>query len=230
MASKKTAAKLTKTEDKATHNPSALPLVLRPGEHETQALARAMLDPASASMLAQRGFVHATADSMGNPCAVSVTGLVDTLNASMKEVEAGDLTSMERMLVGQANALQSMFVEFSRRGALQMGHSLEALETYMRLAFRAQSQSRAAVEALVELKFPRTTVIAKQANVNNGGQQQVNNGVPAPGQTPQAVNAEKSESKLLEDANASEWMDTRTTPAPARGHPAMEAVGALHRA
>jgi hypothetical protein len=222
MASKKTAAKSTK------HNPDSFP-VYASGEDESISLARAMLDPAAASMLAQRGFVAATAQSMNAP-AVSVTGLVDTLNASMKQVEAGDLTSMERMLVGQANALQSMFVEFSRRGALQMGHSHEALETYMRLAFRAQSQSRAAVEALVELKFPRTTVIAKQANVNNGGQQQVNNGVPVPAQTAQAVDAEKSESKLLEHSNAREWMDTGTSPASERSNKEMETVGALHRA
>ena len=64
-----------------------------------------------------------------------------------------------------------------------MGTSLEATETFARMGFKAQAQSRANLEALAEIKNPRP-VFAKQTNiangpqqVNNANQQQVNNGV-----------------------------------------------------
>lgn len=44
-----------------------------------------------------------------------------------------------------------------------------------RLALKAQSQSGATVETLVATRDPRV-VFARHANINNGGQQQVNNG------------------------------------------------------
>jgi hypothetical protein len=46
---------------------------------------------------------------------------------------------------------------------------------HMRLAFKAQSQSRAAIETLAEIKNPRQVTFFKQANIA-GGNQQVNNG------------------------------------------------------
>jgi hypothetical protein len=52
----------------------------------------------------------------------------------------------------------------------------------MRLALRAQGQCRATLETLAAIKNP-PVVFARQANINNGGQQQVNN-APAPTDTP----------------------------------------------
>jgi len=51
-------------------------------------------------------------------------------------------------------------------------------EPYLRLALKAQSQSRASIESLAQIKNP-PVVYARQAYLANGPQQ-VNNGVAAP--------------------------------------------------
>ena len=113
---------------------------------------------------------------------VSLTELVGALREQGEAVNRGDLTGAERMLCAQAVALNAVFSELARRAALNMGEHLGAMETYMRLALKAQSQSRATVETLAAIKNP-PVVFARQANINNGGQQQVNNG-SAPPRTP----------------------------------------------
>jgi hypothetical protein len=106
-----------------------------------------------------------------------------------ERVLAGNLKELEWMLMGQATALQAMFMEMSRRAALNMGTYLGPMETYMRLALKAQAQCRHTVETLAEIKNPRPIYInPKQVNhstgpqqVNNaGGLQQVNNGSSEP--------------------------------------------------
>lgn len=98
--------------------------------------------------------------------------------AAMKEkadkVKAGNSDEMESLLVAQATALDAIFNELARRSALNMGEYLDASERYMRLALKAQAQSRATVEALAEVKSPRAVAFVKQANIANGPQQ-VNN-------------------------------------------------------
>jgi|WetSurMetagenome_2_1015567.scaffolds.fasta_scaffold32360_3 hypothetical protein len=84
------------------------------------------------------------------------------------------------MLAAQAAALNAMFRELARRASLNMGEYLDASERYMRLALKAQGQCRATLEMLAAMKNP-PVVFARQANINNGGQQRVNNGAqPAP--------------------------------------------------
>jgi hypothetical protein len=117
---------------------------------------------------------------------VGESDLPTTVAALRKHCEAvtgGDLRGAETMLVAQAGALNAMFHELARRSALNMGEHLGAMETYMRLAMKAQTQCRATLETLAAIKNP-PVVFAKQANINHGGQQQVNNGpaaLPAPG-------------------------------------------------
>lgn len=83
----------------------------------------------------------------------------------------------EAMLVGQAHALQSIFVSLARRAVNQ--EYLKHYETYLRLALKAQNQSRMTLETLAAIKNP-PVVFAKQANINQGnGNQQVNNGTQA---------------------------------------------------
>jgi len=51
--------------------------------------------------------------------------------------------------------------------------------TYMRLAFKAQSQCRATWETIATIKHPPAVAFVKQANYA-AGNQQVNNGTPEP--------------------------------------------------
>lgn len=108
---------------------------------------------------------------------VSLTDCVMVLKESGKAANDGDLSGAESMLMAQAVALNAMFGELARRAALNMGEYINAADRYMRLALKAQGQCRATLETLAAIKNP-PVVIAKQANINNGGQQQVNNGGP----------------------------------------------------
>ena len=74
---------------------------------------------------------------------MSLTELVASLRDQGEAVNRGDLAAAERMLSAQAVALNAVFSEMARRAALNMGTNLGATEAYMRLALKAQSQSRA---------------------------------------------------------------------------------------
>jgi hypothetical protein len=165
---------------------------------------------------------------------LSLTDMVASLRECGDAANRGDLTSAERMLHSQAVALNAIFGELARRAALNMGEYLPATETYLRLALKAQGQSRATLETLAAIKNP-TVVFARQANINNGGQQQVNNGAApenaavragAHGHTANSAIQPNEQSggtdELLTDARASQ-----TT---SRAHPGLEPVEEVNRA
>ncbi len=150
-----------------------------------------------------------------------VQALMEQLRPHVKSVNNGDLQHCEAMLVGQAHALQSIFMNLSRRAVNQ--EYLKQYEMYLRLALKAQNQSRMTLEILAKIKNP-PVVFAKQANINQGsGNQQVSNGTPA-----SASHAEKNinqQNELLEVQHGSETMDTRTAGAAIGKNPAMATVG-----
>ena len=155
------------------------------------------------------------------------------LKDSVGAVKAGDLSAAEGMLMTQAVALNAIFGELARRAASNMGEYPDAFERYMRLALKSQGQCRATIETLATIKNP-PVVFARQANISNGGQQQVNNGVPAPvaGTLPApASRAGKSESEQIEllEASDGERLDSGTTGATGGVNPHLETVGAVNR-
>ena len=98
---------------------------------------------------------------------------------------------------------------------------------------KAQSQSRATISALVDLKYPRQATFVKQANIAKGPQQ-VNNGEAAganPEQYAQARTQAKEitpeQNKLLEanHGQPDKRMDTRAAQTAKRGNQAVETVG-----
>lgn len=160
---------------------------------------------------------------------LSLTDCAVALTDTAGKVDGGDLSSLVTMLSSQAAALNSIFGELSRRAALQMGSYPDAFERYMRMALRAQGQCRATLETLAAIKNP-PVVFARQANINNGGQQQVNNGA-GPAQPPTSAPAAKTESQpngLLE-ASSGTRLDAGAAGAAGRGNPQMETVGAVNR-
>jgi hypothetical protein len=146
--------------------------------------------------------------------------LVDELVNKMDLVEGGDLHLCEDMLVCQANALQAIFVNLARRAINQ--EYLKQYESYLRLALKAQNQSRMTLETLAAIKNP-PVVFARQANINQGnGNQQVNNGTPAP-----ASHADKNvnqPNELLEVQHG-ERVDDGTAAAAIRANQFVEAMG-----
>jgi len=104
---------------------------------------------------------------------IDVPGLLATLRSHAAAVNAGDLSRAEAMLMNQADALQAIFVNLTERALWQEYHV--HMEGFMKLALKAQSQSRATLQTLAEVKNP-PVVYARQANVTTGPQQ-INNGV-----------------------------------------------------
>lgn len=133
------------------------------------------------SGLAELAFVPTTTNGMVSGMYTSKTMKVDldlkemvlALNDQVKQVQKGDLKNAESLLVSQALTLNAIFAEMARRAALNMGQHLDATEAYLRLALKAQNQSRATLETLSTIN-PPPLFIAKQANITTG-QQQVNN-------------------------------------------------------
>lgn len=122
-------------------------------------------------------------------------GVMGEIQDMADRLKAGDLSDVEHMLVAQAVALQSVFYELATRAAGHKGTKVH--DGLMTLALKAQSNSRATLSALVELKQPRQAVFAKQANVTSGPQQ-VNNGVAT---SPQPANAAPKPAPALELAD-----------------------------
>lgn len=144
------------------------------------------------------------------------------LKDHVRQVDGGSLAGMEAMLVGQAFALNSIFHECTRRAALNLGQNLGAADTYLRLAMKAQSQSRSTVETLAEVKNPRSVAFVRQANIA-AGHQQINNGTEA-----RAGESETRPNELFEVIHG-EPLDARGTGKAGRGNPPLEAMGAVHR-
>ena len=156
----------------------------------------------------------------------------------MESVHEGDLKELESMLVGQAKALQVMFATLARRANAQQ--YLKQYSTYMNLALKTQSQSRATIQAIVELKYPRQVVVTQQANFS-AGHQQVNNGAMKrnlDSNTPAPTHAGKNQNepnKLMESKHENtieaqtKRLDTRTTGETIGGDTPLETVAAIHR-
>jgi hypothetical protein len=104
-------------------------------------------------------------------------GFGPLLDVLMNSSEHGwcdkDMKRAERMLYAQAYALQSIFTNLAIRATKQ--EYMKHWEAYLRMALKAQNQCRMAIETLAAVKT-QPVVFARQANINNGGQQQVNNG------------------------------------------------------
>lgn len=205
----------------STKNPKALSIPRTPDQSEAQATANAALNPAvNAAVLIDTYQSNLLGD-------VDTDALVATLRTSMEKSTAGDLSGLEAMLIGQATALQTIFVSLAKRAQHQQRQ--QHLEAFLGLALKAQSQSRATIQAVIDLKFPRQATFVKQANIAHGPQQ-VNNGQRIGGDTLRALENQTEQNELLEGLTyGGAQVDTRTAAAAARGDPAVAALATSHR-
>lgn len=197
---------------------TCLRMPIRKDETNGQALARAALMPE----LASASIVHATARGAygGGLGDLTITDLVEQLQASTKAVNEGDLGALEGMLAAQASALNTLFSQLTQRAVMNMGEYLGATDTYLRLALRAQNQCRTTIETLATIKNPRV-VFAKQANIAHGHQQVNNELLHAP-------TLAGHQNKLLENEHG-EWLDSGAKSTAGRGDQTVEAVGTVNR-
>lgn len=179
--------------------PQSIAVDKRLGETDAEWRARVSMSPATMLSAIHSSFAQPTAGG-----AVDATLSAAILAERVAAVNAGDLSDLTGMLLGQAQALQTVAQELLRRAGSHLDAGpLQVVEAYARLALKAQAQSRATLETLAEMKNPRPVFInGKQVNVSNGNQQvnntdgpqQVNN-VPTPSR--EGVNT-LSKNELLE--------------------------------
>ncbi|CAM5185404.1 hypothetical protein CDEN61S_04139 [Castellaniella denitrificans] len=138
-----------------------------------------------------------------------------------KEVNGGNLAQAEQLLMSQAITLSAIFDNLAQRAI--RSEYMKNLDTYLKLALRAQAQARANIEALGALKNPAPYI--RQANIAQGHQQVNNYGGDAAHAG--AAKSEPEQNKLL--GKKDEWMDTRATQAPGRTDPAMATLDEIDR-
>jgi hypothetical protein len=190
---------------------------LKRNEAEEREVARLMLRPSVNSAQTLRHVI-------GRPhpdLRPTLDGLIDELSDQCAMVSKGSLARPEAMLTTQAHTLDALFHDLTKLAYANLAdHHFEAFERLFRLAFKAQSQSRATIETLGALKNP-PMVFAKQANVTTGPQQ-VNNGIS------RARENDLVQNELLEQSHG-ERLDIGTEGTTGPFDTALETVGAVHR-
>ena len=154
---------MTAKKKPATDNPDSLRVDTKPGTTSERRLAEVALDPAAHGMATAQDF---TKNAFGKQ---SVTDTYQIVQEAIAAAEKGDHSRQRAMLAGQSIALNTIFTEMARRAACNMGEHLKATELYMRLAFKAQAQCRATVEALDRLTNGHVQTV-KHVHVAEGGQ------------------------------------------------------------
>ncbi len=155
---------------------------------------------------------------------VNLMGLVKATQDQIDAVQDGDMKRTDAMLITQAHTLDAIFNELARRAALNMGEYINATDTYLRLALKAQSQCRTTLETLAEIKNPKPTAFIKQQNI--GMNQQVNNDV-AP-LTHGKIKNQPNE-LLTEGVHDGTTLDSGRTGAAIGANQELETVGAVNR-
>ncbi len=189
----------------------------QPGKSDALRLAEVSLDPAANASAVVQSF------NVGTFGKTAISETYETLSESVRKVRGGDMAGPEALLVTQADSLNAIFTELTRRAALNMGEYINASERYMRLALKAQAQCRATIETLAAIKSP-PVVFARQANISNGPQQ-VNNGAP-----PSRADDSASKPNELLEHRIEPRLDPGAAGTPVASDPAMVAMEASHRA
>jgi len=163
------------------------------------------------------------ASSFGKPFSgeTDFTAFYEALHDRARAIRDNKLGSAEDMLTAQAAALNAIFLELARRSGVNMGEYIQAAETYMRLALKAQAQCRATLETLANIKNP-PVIYARQANIANGPQQ-VNNGMLG---TSPASNQPSPPNELLETEHGKR-LEPGAPGAAIGSDPALEPLGTI---
>lgn len=182
-----------------------------------------------AAMYAGGELMGANVTMVYNPDSMlDVNVLLTELRTQHAAIDSGDMSKAEHMLWSQSVALQAMFADLAARAKNQAG--IDQLQCLTGLALRAQSNCRATLLALGELKYPKQATFVKQANISHGPQQVNNGDRSAAKASPRARKKETPPSKLIEDQrHGSTYLDAGATPTTAGGNPAVETLEAINR-
>ena len=190
-------------------------VLLKHGEDEDfdTTIARAILRPSLQAAATIKDYSNVERE-------LNLPSLFNALSEQVRAVNDGDMTGAEAMLTAQAHTLDCIFNNLAQR-AIHSEYTSD-VDTYLKLALRAQSQSRGTWEALSAIKHPTMANYVAQANISQGPQQVNNNASRMRGN-------ENPKSELLEKQDGSEWMDAGKAGKAGRVDKQLEAVGAVHR-
>ena len=189
-----------------------IPIPAEAGESLPASIARTVIAPS---------FVNArTIETLVNVEGVELPALIDALGTQTSAVASNNLNRPAAVLTAQAHTLDALFNSLARLAFKNTGN-LEAFDRIMRLALRAQAQTRETAAAIGVLKNP-PTLIARQTNVAHGPQQ-VNNGQPA-------LSPPSAPNELLETPAHGERLDGAASSETNRSDPSVATVGAGHGA
>jgi hypothetical protein len=205
-----------KAKDLEAAKSNQVEVVCREGEDASLAAARMLVGPHITNARVAARFAKGNVGEV-----LPLQAVVTAFAESAKRVNVNDLKDVEATLHSQAATLNLMFGEFSRRAALNMGEYVDATESYMRMALKAQNQCRMTLETLSNIKNP-PVVYAKQANISNGPQQ-VNNTLHA-----HTGENQIQPSKVLEQIHE-QRMDSPAQSATGQSNSELEAMDAGNR-
>ncbi len=106
---------------------------------------------------------------------INMTDAVAVMKDKVATVNNGNMQELEGTLTAQIVSLDTVFNSLALKS--RDSDTMPKMESYLRLALKAQAQCARSIEVLANIKNP-PIVYAKQANIANGNQQ-VNNGSSA---------------------------------------------------
>lgn len=158
-------------------------------------------------------------NDLGGDIKLNLKALIASMERVSDQVNAGDLSKLEEMLVCQSYSLQNMFMYMAAKAAGTT--NADHIELLSKIALKAQNQCRTTIATLAEMKNPKRATFIKQLNQAN--QMQVNN-------DSDSKNLKKNTNpanELLEQTHG-ERLDTRSTKETSGINQEMETVGTVN--
>ena len=144
-------------------NTITLPAESVSGRTEEEKLANIALSPEFKAAVTSKAYAPAVGEQ-------DLVAVLQRLGEVTSRVASGNTREVESMLAAQALTLDSIFHKLALQAERNIGQYPKAVDTYLRLALKAQSQCRATAETLAVMKSPRQYI--SQTNV--AGAMQIN--------------------------------------------------------
>jgi hypothetical protein len=125
-----------------------LPAETVSGTTEVEKLAHIALSPEFKAAVTSKAYAPAIGEQ-------DLAAVLQRLGEITSQVASGETKDIETMLAAQALTLDSIFHKLAIQAERNVGQYPKAVDTYLRLALKAQSQCRATAETLAAIKSPR---------------------------------------------------------------------------
>ena len=192
---------------KPKKNETVFQVYCQPDETEEQSLARTMISPTLQAAVT-------ISEYASSPEELDLQAIMTCLEKQVDQVKNGNIDSIEQMLLVQACTTDVIANNLFRKA--YYADVLVKFDSYMKYGLRAQSQCRATLETLANIKNPKAYL--KQTNIAHN--QQVNNDISA--------GKQKTPNELLEKTDG-ERLDFGKAQEAVRVDSDVETVGAKHR-